>query len=240
MKIGLIGAMEEEIAHFMHLLTVEEKYQLAKNTYAVGKFGMCDVVLTKAGVGKVNAAAAAQKMIDVFEVDVLLFTGVAGAANPDYEIGDVVISTSCQQHDIEAEALGFPRGTIPMSDTPADIPADESWQQRLLEAANELEDDVNVYAGKVVSGDQFIADKDKVADLRQTFQADCVEMEGAAVAQIAWMHDVPFVILRSMSDKANGEAPEAFQKWVYETAERSAAIISSALTRLSSEISSSQ
>ncbi|SDN54448.1 5'-methylthioadenosine/adenosylhomocysteine nucleosidase [Alkalicoccus daliensis] len=230
MKIGIIGAMEEEIAHFTHLFTIEEKFTLGKNKYGEGKYGFCEVVLTKAGVGKINAAAAAQKMIDVFHVDLILFTGVAGAANPGYEIGDVVISTVCQQHDIDASPLGFPRGTIPMFEGPSEFAADPAWKSILKEAAEEA-GDVNVHEGKVVSGDQFVADKKAVQYIRDTFDADCVEMEGAAVAQIAWMHDVPYVVLRTISDKANGEAPQMFQQWLYEAAERSADIVTRAIQK---------
>ncbi|WP_147805255.1 5'-methylthioadenosine/adenosylhomocysteine nucleosidase [Alkalicoccus halolimnae] len=230
MKVGIIGAMEEEIAHFTHLFTIEEKYVLAKNHYFTGNFGSCEIVLTKAGVGKVNAAAAAQKVIDYFNVDAILFTGVAGAANPDYEVGDVVISDVCQHHDIDASPLGFSKGIIPMFNGPSLFFADEKWRAIVKEAAEELEG-INVFEGKIMSGEQFIADKTEVEKLRSLFGADCVEMEGAAVAQIAWMHDVPFVIIRSISDKANGEAPVSFQKWLYETAERSAAIVTSSLKK---------
>lgn len=224
MRVGIIGAMEEEIAHFTHKFTIVEKFTLGKNQYVEGKYGLCDVFLTKAGVGKVNAAVAAQKMIDIFHVDVILFTGVAGAVNPAYEIGDVVISTSCQQHDIDASPLGFPRGTIPMFDGPSVFEADPYWRNIIKEAALELEGG-KVHEGKVVSGDQFVADTAAVERLQSIFQADCVEMEGAAAAHVAWMHDTPFVVLRAISDKANGEAPVSFQQWLYETAERSAEII---------------
>lgn len=230
MRVGIIGAMEEEIAHFTHMFTIVDKYITGKNQYVEGKYGLCDVVLTKAGVGKVNAAVAAQKMIDLFHVDVILFTGVAGAVNPAYEIGDVVISTACQQHDIDASPLGFPRGTIPMFDGPSIFEADPYWSEIIMEAAEELHDG-KVHKGKVVSGDQFVADTVSVQNLRKNFNADCVEMEGAAVAQVAWMHDIPFVVLRAISDKANGEAPAAFQQWLYETAEKSAGIVTQSIRK---------
>jgi adenosylhomocysteine nucleosidase len=228
MKIGIIGAMEEEIAYFSHLFNIEEKHTLAKTKYFEGCYGVCSVVLTKAGVGKVNAAAAAQKMIDVFNVDVILFTGVAGAADPDLEIGDIVVSSTCQYHDIDASPLGFPKGIIPMFDGPSIFHADPLWRSFVTEAAREI-DGINVKEGKVVSGEKFIADKEEVDQLRTLFEADCVEMEGAALAHISWMHDVPFVVIRSISDKANGDAPKSFQQWVYETAERSAFIVTNAI-----------
>ncbi|PRO65413.1 5'-methylthioadenosine/adenosylhomocysteine nucleosidase [Alkalicoccus urumqiensis] len=224
MKIGVIGAMDEEIAHFTKHLTIENKHTLAGNTFVEAVAGYCEIVLAKTGVGKVNAAITAQKMLDYFEVDLLLFTGVAGACDPSLEIGDIVVSTDCQHHDIDASPLGFPKGTIPMFHGPSIFPADPEWQKRVLQAAEEAVN-TKVIPGRIVSGEVFVADKQEVEMLHRTFDAACVEMEGAAVAQTAWLHSTPFVIIRSISDKANGEAPASFQQWLYEAAERSAALV---------------
>ncbi|CAM3856081.1 5'-methylthioadenosine/adenosylhomocysteine nucleosidase [Alkalicoccus chagannorensis] len=234
MKFGIIGAMEEEIAHFSHVFDLAERHHVGIHRYAEGRCGVHEVVLTRAGIGKVNAAAAAQTMIQLFDVDVIFFTGAAGAANPEYEIGDIVFSTSCQQHDMNAAPLGFEPGEIPMFEGPSDFPSDAAWIARFRKAASERED-ITWHAGKIVSGDQFIADKETAALLRDQFGADCIEMEGAAAAQIAWMYSIPYVVLRAVSDKANGEAPESFQQWLYEAAEKSSSLVAEVILQYSSE-----
>ncbi|QKS72077.1 5'-methylthioadenosine/adenosylhomocysteine nucleosidase [Paenalkalicoccus suaedae] len=222
--IGIIGAMDEEIAHFKGKLANQSEETIAGLTFLQGEWQGRNVVITKCGVGKVNASIATQKLIDRYHVSEILFTGVAGACNPSLNIGDMVISSVCQQHDIDASPLGFPKGTIPMFDGPSIFEADTKLVERVSSIASGVTD-TNVIVGKVVSGDQFIASRETVEELHNDFGADCVEMEGAAVAQVAFVHNVPFVILRSISDKANGDAPADFTSWVTESAKRAALIV---------------
>ncbi|MBU9721099.1 MULTISPECIES: 5'-methylthioadenosine/adenosylhomocysteine nucleosidase [Bacillaceae] len=233
MKIGIIGAMKEEISYFQEKMESLETNGVGLVTFYTGTWNNHDVVISKCGVGKVNAAMTAQMMIDKFKVDSLIFTGVAGAINENLNVEDVVISTSSQQHDIDASALGFERGSIPMHDGPSDFEADQDLIEKAYQAASEtLDGDLKVIKGKIVSGDQFIADKGIVRELGEQFNGDCVEMEGAAVAHIAYFNSIPFVIIRSISDKANGEAPKSFEEFVEKTAKTSAQIVERLLMKL--------
>lgn len=221
--IGIIGAMKEEIELLLEHLEEKQTEQHAGMTYYKGRFQGHKAVITKSGVGKVNAAVCTQVLIDRFGVDAIIFTGVAGAVDPQLNIGDIVVSTSCLQHDVDVTALGFPRGTIPYQEV-SEYPSDE----RLVKLAQEAGRKVypgRCLTGKVLSGDQFIADRAAVKALYEDLGGACTEMEGAAVAQVCYMNRIPHVIIRSMSDKADGSAHVNFEEFTVEAANRSFAIV---------------
>lgn len=224
LKLGIIGAMDEEINLLKEAIVLKEKIIKANVTFYVGIFHEKEVIVCKSGVGKVNAAITTQLLIDHFSVNAIIFTGVAGAIDPTLNIGDIVISTSAMQHDMDASALGFKKGEVPMFSHPSDFPSDEKLISLAKSGAQALEG-VRVMLGRVLSGDQFIADYDKVKELGESFRGVCVEMEGAAVAQAAMLNEVPCVIIRSMSDKANGEANVNFTKFTILASERSFKIV---------------
>lgn len=228
--IGIIGAMDEEIEHFKENMENVEETAIAGIEYYLGIFRGKRVALCKSGVGKVRAAVCAQILIDHFRVSKVIFTGVAGALDPALEIGDVVISDQCQYHDMDATSLGFRRGEIPFSERSAFL-ADRELIQVALEASQSIQNGKTI-VGKIVSGDQFIADRSAVKDLRETFQAACVEMEGAAVAHVCDMNETPFVIVRSMSDKADGTANVNFLEFTKLASRRSYEIVSRMMTML--------
>lgn len=221
--IGIIGAMEEEIALLRQELQDEETQRHAGITYHVGYFHGKKTVLCKSGVGKVNAAVCTQVLVDRFGADAVIFTGVAGALDPALHIGDIVISRSSVQHDMDATALGYGRGVIPYQDT-SDFPSHPELI-RLAEEAGERVFPGRCVIGKVLSGDQFIADRDAVRRLHEELGGTCTEMEGASVAQVCHMNDIPHVIIRSMSDKADGSAHVNFAEFTVEAANRSFAIV---------------
>lgn len=236
MTIAVIGAMDEEIAYFQRAMTNFTEERKGYHTFYYGSWQNVKIVIVKSGIGKVNAAMIVQKIIDYYHVKKIIFTGVAGATNPVLEIGDVIVSTSCQQHDLDASALGFKKGTIPMYEGTSDFLSND----QLIEAAYKAAKSVlikgeKVYKGKVVSGDQFIADQDKVKMLHETFDADCVEMEGAAVAQVAHFNEIPFVVIRSISDKANGEASKSFVTFMKEAAKNSSMIVENMIINVKNE-----
>ncbi|MNJ37591.1 5'-methylthioadenosine/S-adenosylhomocysteine nucleosidase [compost metagenome] len=200
--------------------------------FATGLFHGKEVVVCKSGVGKVNAAATTQVLIDRFQVDTILFTGVAGAVHPELNIGDIVISSTCQQHDMDVTPLGFARGIIPYQDV-SDFPADRKLIRLAEEACSKLCTDNNFIVGKVLSGDQFISNYDYVRDLHETMEGACVEMEGSAVAQVCHMNQIPYVILRSMSDKADGTADINFAEFTVLAAQRSFEILNEMVANLS-------
>jgi len=228
--IGIIGAMQEEID--MLLASMEERQTDSQVgfDYDRGLMQGRSVVVCKSGVGKVNAAVCTQVLIDRYKVDTVIFTGVAGALDPELNIGDIVISRSCMQHDMDVSALGFARGAIPYQEV-SDFPSDERLI-RLAEQAGERVFPGRCRVGKVLSGDQFIADRERVKDLHTAFAGSCVEMEGASVAQVCHMNGIPHVVIRSMSDKADGSAPDNFSAFTVEASNRSFAIVNAILKHL--------
>jgi len=229
-KIGIIGAMVEEIERLHRHVEVTDTRTKAGIVYHEGTLHGVPVVYCKSGVGKVNAAVCTQLLLDQ-GVDGVLFTGVAGALDPELEVGDIVISTSCLQHDMDVTPLGFPRGVIPYMDIPSDVAADERLVRIATEAAEQLFSG-RYRRGKVLSGDQFIASRDVVKQLRDELGGACAEMEGASVAQVCAMNGVPFVVIRSMSDKADGGAPESFTEFTIKAADHSYAIIEEMVKRM--------
>lgn len=228
--IGIIGAMQEEIKLLLEHMEGVQSERHAGLAYYRGTLHGKSVVVTRSGVGKVNAAVCTQALIDKFGADAVLFTGVAGAVDPELDIGDIVISTSSSQHDMDVTALGFPRGTIPYQEV-SEFRSDEG----LVKLAQAVGDDLfpgRCRTGKVLSGDQFIADRAVVRRLHEEMGGACTEMEGAAVAQVCHMNGVPHVIIRSMSDKADGSAHVNFAEFTVEAANRSFAIVSEMVKRL--------
>ncbi len=235
MKIGMIGAMDEEIALYLEAMNGVKETTRAGITYYEGEMEGKSVVLCKSGVGKVNAAVTTQMLIDGFQVDRVIFTGVAGAVHPDLNIGDIVVSTDCMQHDIDVTALGFQPGQIPFTDRWV-WEADADLQKLAIEAGKDLEAGVNVVSGRILSGDQFVASREKVQWLHDQFNAHCTEMEGAAVGQVCAMNGVPFVVVRSMSDKADGSAHVNFVEFTKLASQRSYAIVAKMLRSIKSAV----
>lgn len=203
--IGIIGAMEEEVAHLKEAMQVEETVERAAMTFVKGKLDGKDVVVVRSGIGKVNAGICAQILADLFEVDTLINTGVAGSLDAAIDIGDIVISTDAVQHDMDVSALGDPVGQIPRMDTFA-FPADERLVQLAVQANEEANPDIHTFTGRVVSGDQFVSDGSVKERLVTQFQAKCTEMEGAAIAQAAYLNRISCVIIRAISDKADNSS----------------------------------
>jgi len=233
-KIGLIGAMAEEIELIERDLQKAETSVYAGIAFHEGELHGCRVVLCKSGVGKVNAAVCTQLLIDRFGVTGVVFTGVAGALDPELDIGDIVISTDCMQHDMDVTALGFAKGVIPFAEQ-----SEFSADPELVELAwreSEALFGKRVRKGRVLSGDRFVADRDEVRRLRGEFGGACVEMEGAAVAQVCAMNGIPFVIIRSMSDRADGSAHVDFTEFTRLAADHSYQLVSRIMQRLSGKM----
>ncbi|MGN7357651.1 5'-methylthioadenosine/adenosylhomocysteine nucleosidase [Paenibacillus sp. SAF-054] len=221
--IGIIGAMDEEVELLLAGMRNAETVDKAGIRYYKGTYHDRDIVVCKSGVGKVNAAVTTQILIDTFGVSQVLFTGVAGAVHTQLDIGDIVISSECLQHDMDVTALGYERGVIPYQEVSA-FPADPALVALAEQACAEL-GEVNCRVGRVLSGDQFIANVDQVAWFHEHMQGACVEMEGASVAQVCYMNRLPFVVIRSMSDKADGSAHANFAEFTVASSRRSHAIL---------------
>lgn len=224
MPIGIIGAMDQEIEAFIGGLQDVQEERKAGITYYKGKFNNQDVVICKSGVGKVNASVCTQILIDQFNVSNVLFTGVAGALDPELNIGDIVISSDSMHHDMDATALGFKLGEIPYSERYI-FEADTKLIEIALHVSKSVIGDQKTIKGRILSGDQFIASRDKVEMLYKELNGSCTEMEGSAVAQVCDMNAIPFVIIRSMSDKADGSADVNFMEFVKIASDHSYQII---------------
>ena len=203
--IGIIGAMEEEVASLKEEMDVQEIVEKAGMMFCKGILCGQKVVVVRSGVGKVNAGICAQILVDLFQVDLLINTGIAGSLDARIDIGDMVISTDALQHDMDASVFGDPVGQIPRLDT-FSFPADEALARKAIRANEKANPDIRTFTGRIVSGDQFICSKEVKDRIVENFHPLCVEMEGAAIAQAAYLNKVSYVIIRAISDKADNSA----------------------------------
>lgn len=203
--IGIIGAMDEEVAAIAANMEGVEATEIAGMTFKKGKISCKDVVVVRSGIGKVNAAICTQILASVYKVDAVINTGVAGSLKNEINIGDIVISSDAIQHDMDATGFGYKLGVIPRMPVSTFV-ADEKLIELAKQACKEAVPEVGVFVGRVVSGDQFITAKDVKARLIENFSAYCTEMEGAAIAQAAYLNNIPFLVIRAISDKADDSA----------------------------------
>ncbi|MDD3186192.1 MAG: 5'-methylthioadenosine/adenosylhomocysteine nucleosidase [Anaerostipes sp.] len=212
--IGIIGAMEEEVQSLIDFMDVKEKKEISSMVFYKGRLGKKEVVVVQSGIGKVNMAVCTQILVDIYHVNQLINTGIAGGLYQDINIGDIVISSDTLQHDMDATGFGYKLGEIPRMESSI-FQADEELVKLAKEVCEEVNPDIQCFIGRVVSGDQFISSSEKKKELIDVFQGYCAEMEGAAMAQVAYLNKIPFVILRAISDKADNSATEdypAFEK----------------------------
>ena len=203
--IGIIGAMEDEVAQLKKNMEIEETTEVASLSFCRGKLSGREIVVVRSGIGKVNAAICTQILVDQFHVDVIINTGIAGSLDAEIDIGDIVISTDAVEHDMDASIFGDPIGQIPQMDT-FSFPADESLVKLAKEVNEKANPDVHTWIGRVVSGDQFVSSGEKKEQLIRVFDAKCTEMEGAAIAHAAYLNKISCVIIRAISDKADNSA----------------------------------
>ena len=208
-KIGIIGAMDIEVAGLKADMEIKREIRKAKMNFCEGVLKGHDVVVVKSGIGKVNAAVCTQILVDEFQVDAVINTGIAGSLNAKIDIGDIVISTDLVHHDMDAVNFGYEPGQIPQMDV-FSFAADETLAKLAEEACLEVNPEISVFHGRIVSGDQFVADKAVKERIVNLFHGYCTEMEGASIAQAAYLNEVPFVILRAISDKADDSASEDY------------------------------
>nr|WP_307776571.1 5'-methylthioadenosine/adenosylhomocysteine nucleosidase [uncultured Cetobacterium sp.] len=230
-RIAVIGAMDSEIKNLlsdMKDIKVEEK---ATVKFYKGKLQNKDVVLFKSGVGKVNAAMATTLALENYNIDKIIFTGVAGAVNNNLNITDIVISDYLVQHDFDTTVFGRKKGLVPGSQDGKFIANKELIDLAKI-SADKVSKNNKVYIGTIATGDQFIADKKVVQSLEENFGAWAVEMEGASVAHVANLYDVPVVVIRSMSDKADGSAHMNYGDFEIVAADNSAKIVKEMLNQL--------
>ena len=229
MRIGIIGAMSEEVQGIKKLMTDIEEEKIGTLTFYTGVMHDKDIVLLETGIGKVNAAIGATLMIEAFDVEEIIFTGVAGGINEELDLGDVVISRDLIQHDFDTSAFGDKLGMIPRMDNSI-FKADDELIELAVNAGKKLKGKVIV--GRVLSGDQFIASPEKIAFLKKEFNGDCTEMEGAAVGHVCQVLDIPFVVIRTMSDKANSDAHTDYATFMRIAADNSVTLVNEMLLNM--------
>jgi adenosylhomocysteine nucleosidase len=226
--IGILGAMREEIAQLTASLEQKTETVLHGITFYSGILQGKKVIVAQCGISKVNAAMTTVLLLGQ-GVTQLIFTGVAGGLVSGLKVGDIVISHDLLQHDVDVQALGYPIGLIP--DETLSWQADPALRDLALEVAQTIPSTTAI-VGRIVTGDQFVADPAKVAWIRATFGGDCCEMEGAAVAQVASKLGVPFVVIRSLSDSADEGAKSTYNEWMPLVARNAKAVVLGMLERM--------
>ena len=248
--VALLGAFDEEVEILEGQLVNPKAHTIEGIQFLTGTLNEQNVVIARTGVGKVNAAMTATLVIEHFRPNRVIFTGVAGGLNPDLQIGDIVIAEKTAQHDLgrlestEIENTGV-RNPINGKRNPVFFPADPRLLQITETALEEIELNPfqtpqgqrhpRIIRGTVVTGDVFVASDAKKTVLHKNLGADAIEMEGAAVAQICWQHNVPCLVIRSLSDNAGANASEDFKKYYKIAARNSAALVTHIINQLHSE-----
>lgn len=226
--VGVLGAMDSEVAILIEKMNGRREETHAGMTCHCGFFSDVPAVVVRCGIGKVNAARAAQMLIDIYSPRVIINNGIAGGLASWLHVGDIVVGAKLVEHDFDVSPFGYVRGAL----MPTDDPKKPTWfvpeasvAQKLLQAAIACAPGREVRPGCIASGDVFVADAGLKKQLQNLFQADAAEMEGAAIAHVAQYAGTPFAVLRVISDLANGEAPASFDEFEKETAALSAQII---------------
>jgi adenosylhomocysteine nucleosidase len=223
--------MDVETELYLDRCEIRGSTQRAGLTFHEARWEGHDLVLVKAGVGKVNAALCTQILIDAFDAHAVICTGSAGAVNPALDIGDIVVADDCVQHDLVVDFLGLPRGQVPFTDL------------RFFPTSPELRrhaevlslPDHTIHRGRVLTGDTFVEDEALRRQLREDLEGDCVEMEGAAVGQACAVNDVPYLVVRAISDHADGTSDVDFEAFLQAAARSSSQIVLHLLDAMASK-----
>ena len=230
-KIGIIGAMELEVEALKEQMDVKNIVEKASMKFYEGTLRGKDVVIVQCGIGKVNAGICVQILADLFQVDAVINTGVAGSLRAEINIGDIVVSTDACEHDMDVTALGYKKGIIPQMKE-SFFKADRQLVEAAIEVCREVNPDINVYEGRVLSGDQFISGEEIKNKLIDLFDGSCTEMEGAAIAHAAFLNEIPYVVIRAISDKADGSAHLDYPEFERAAAAHSAKLVENLVKRL--------
>ncbi len=223
-KVGIIGAMEVEVEVLKSKMENLKIENFAKIDFYIGKICGKNVVLARSGIGKVNATICTQILINKFDVDCVINTGVAGATGDIVTIYDVVVSTELLQHDFDTSAVGDKVGVVCGLDVETFV-ANEDLKLLALEGAKSVLSESKVYEGIIATGDQFISSFERKDFIKRTFNALCAEMEGGAIAHTCYLNEKPFVVIRAISDKADGTADVDYPTFVIKAAKDSSSIV---------------
>lgn len=229
--LGIIGAMKAEVEQLKQEMKQPEVVTVAGMEFYKGTIGEKEVVVVQSGIGKVSAALCVQILADRFGVDGVVNTGIAGSLKAEINIGDIVVSTDAIQHDMDATGFGYEPGVIPRMPVSC-FEADKRLVKAAEDACKEAVPEVGVFAGRIVSGDQFISDRQVKNRITAQFGGMCTEMEGAAIAQAAYLNSIPFVIIRAISDKADDSATVDYPTFERQAIAHSVALVENFVARL--------
>ena len=222
-KYGIITAMQEEMQAIKNIMTEINEQKIYELNFIKGKINNIQVILVEAGVGKVNSARTTQILIDNFEVEAIINVGSAGSANDELNIGDIVIGNKLVQHDFDITAFGHPKGFI--SNVGEYVESDSKLIEKMEQTISELHNnDFKIKIGTIASGDIFCTEPKMKEKIRNKFNAEAIEMEGAAIAQVCKLDNVPFIIIRSISDSPNGNNNITFDQFLEKASKRCAEI----------------
>ncbi len=229
--IGIIGAMEVEVAILKEKMEDVRIIKKASMDFYEGILAGKKVVVVRSGIGKVNAGICAQILADVFSVDAIINTGIAGSLNKNINIGDIVLSTDVVQHDMDATGFGYRKGQIPQMPV-FFFNADDNLRRLAAEVCKEVNPDIQVFEGRIASGDQFVCDQDVKNRIVSEFSAYATEMEGAAIGQAAYLNEIPFLVVRAISDKADGSAQMDYSEFEKAAVDHSVRLTLNMLVRI--------
>lgn len=209
--IGIIGALDIELERLIGAMREPAHREISGVPFTCGKLLGTDVVIARAGVGKVNAAVCAQTMALIYEPELIINSGVSGALSPELRVGDVVIGTDVVQHDVDTTALGDEPGFVSTVDR-LSFPLDNFASTAISAAAEEL--GIRAVRGRIASGDQFVASTERKEEIVRLFSAVTCEMEAGAIAHVCFLNRIPCAVIRSISDGGNEEAPMSYEEFL--------------------------
>lgn len=222
-KIVIIAAMQEEINSIKNLMKDYKLNKIYNIDIIDGIINNKEVILAKSGVGKVNAARVTQILIDNYDIEYLINVGTAGSLNDNLEIGDIIIANKLVQHDFDVTAGGDEKGYI--SNTGKYFKCDDILIEKSKKIINSLNQNFKAFVGLIATGDIFVQDITVKNRIKEEFDADCVEMEGAAIAQVCELDKIPFIVIRAVSDKPNGNNAIDFEKYLDKACKRYAEFV---------------
>lgn len=212
-KIGIIAAMQEEMIEIKKIMENISQISIYDLTFIIGQINDKECVLVQSGVGKVNASRTTQILIDKFEIEYIINVGSAATANDKLQIGDIVIGNTLVQHDFDITAFGHKKGYI--SNVGENVQSEKTLIEKFQKALNDIEKkDYKIHIGTIASGDIFCTEKKMKEKIYAKFNADAIEMEGAAIAQVCFLDKIPLIVIRSISDNPNGKNNITFDEYL--------------------------
>lgn len=221
--IAIIAAMDEEVESIKRLMVDISIKEIYESQFIMGKLNNKKLVLVKCGVGKVNATMTTQILIDNFDIEYVINVGTAGSLNDNIEIGDLVIAEKLVQHDFDITVFGHEKGYI--TNIGKYFYSDKSLIEKAKFTIEQMHEKFNQHIGIIATGDIFVQNIDVKNRIKEEFNAECVEMEGAAIAQVCTLDKVPFIVIRAISDKPNGNNNIVFETYLQMACERYAKFI---------------